>query len=204
MRTLLTFIISLFFIGAFAQQGDDYFSLEQSKAMKKPSFVKDTLTRPVSYSMQMGTSFSNFAGTGNMFSNYVSPMVNYDVSSRFRARIGGLFVNTNFYGKNNFGSEQSTSSNVSVNRIFLFVQGQYLLSKNMTISGTIFKEVTPTPKMNDRAFDMSSETYSVGMEYRLGNNSTIGVEMNFYKNISPYNYHHRSSFSPFFASPYGW
>ena len=123
-----------------------YGGLSSSFEIPRTKYVVDSIGNlrfkpgDIGFSLQAGTGFgSNFHGNTS-FSTFVSPALAYNVSSRFRLK-AGVTVFNNFgdplyAGYDNYYSPiMSKGTTTSV-----FVQGDYLLSNKLMISGALYKD----------------------------------------------------------------
>jgi hypothetical protein len=94
----------------------------------------------IGFTMQVGTSFAgNFKGNSS-FGTYVSPALAYNVSSRFRIKTGVSVFNN--FGDPYYAGYDSYYSPVilSGTTTSLFVQGDYLVSNKLMLSGAVYKD----------------------------------------------------------------
>ena len=130
--------------GAFSQ----YYSagLSSSFNLPKTQYVVDSTGNlrfkpgDLGFTMQVGTGYAgNFKGNSS-FSTYVSPALAYNVSSRFRIKAGVSVINT--FGDPYYSGYDSYYSPVmnpgTTTRVF--VQGDYLVSNKIMISGAVYKD----------------------------------------------------------------
>jgi hypothetical protein len=94
----------------------------------------------IGFTMQVGTGFAgNFKGNSS-FGTYVSPALAYNVSSRFRIKAGVSvlhnFGDPYFAGYDNYNSPLIASGTTTS----VFVQGDYLLSNKLMLSGAFYKD----------------------------------------------------------------
>ena len=132
-------------LGAFSQ----YYSggLSSSFCLPKTQYQVDSLTgqlrfKPgdIGFSMQIGTGVSsNFKGSTS-FGTFVSPALSYNVSSRFRIKTGVTvlqsFGDPYFAGYDNYYSPVMNPGTTTS----LFIQGDYLLSNKLMLSGAVYKD----------------------------------------------------------------
>jgi hypothetical protein len=138
------FIVLNFSFGSFSQFYGG--GLSSSLNMPRTQYMVDSTGRllfkpgDIGVTMQVGTSFaSNFNGNSS-FGTYISPALAYNVSSKFRIK-AGVSVFTNFgdpyyAGYDNIGYPVLNSGTTTS----LFVQGDYLLSNKLMLSGTLYKD----------------------------------------------------------------
>lgn len=179
-------LVCLFSMALFAQQTEqeEYFD---------PNFkgINDSLLQKPQSNISAGLSAGSMfisSNYGNMFSSYIAPSVGYKLSDNFRVNGGLMFMQNNFFGLKN--SELNYYSKTNYNTL-MFVQGEYLLNKNVILRGTIIKD------LNNFSDNFNYDAYSLGMDYKISNNSSIGFELQFSRSNQPF-YH-----SPGFGSTFG-
>jgi len=161
--------------------------LSSSLNMTRTQYMVDStgnlLFKPgdIGFSMQAGTGFgSNFHGNSS-FSTFVSPALAYNVSTRFRLKAGVTVLN-NFGGPSNAGYENyyypviPNGTTTSV-----FIQGDYLLSNKLMISGALYKDFsTFNARVNDpRLKTPESQGMILNLNYRPTNNFEINASFEY-------------------------
>ena len=152
-----------------------YGGLSSSWNMPRTQYVVDSATgdlrfKPgdIGFTMQLGTILAgNFKGNSS-FGTYVSPAVAYNVSSRFRIKTGVMVFN-NFGDPYYAGYENNYSPVIhSGATTSLFVQGDYLLSNKIMISGTVYKDFNSfNTNLNDpRLKTPESQGMILNLNYR--------------------------------------
>ncbi len=177
---ILLILLLAFSLGAFSQ----YFfgGLSSSFNLPKTSYMVDStgklLFKPgdIGFNLQAGTVFgSNFKGNSS-FGTYISPALAYNVSSRFRIKTGVTVFN-------NFGDPYYAGYDAYFNPVMgrgattsLFVQGDYLLSNKVMISGTVYKDIHSfNQNINDPRLKMPE---SQGMILNFNYKPTRNFEFN--------------------------
>jgi hypothetical protein len=173
-----------------------YGGLSSSFSMPRTQYVVDSATgnlrfKPgdIGFTMQVGTGMaSNFKGNTS-FGTYVSPALAYNVSPRFRLKAGVTEFN-NFGDPyypvydNYYSPVMNSGTTTSV-----FVQGDYLLSNKLMLSGALYKDfntfntntVDPAYKMPETQGMILNLNYrptsfleiNASMEYGNGNRSML-------------------------------
>ena len=151
--------------------------------MPRTQYVVDSITgnllfKPgdIGFSMQVGTGFAgNFHGNSS-YSTFVSPAVAYNISSRFRLK-AGITISNNFgdpyySGYDNYYSPVMNNGTTTS----VFVQGDYLLSNKLMISGALYKDFST---FNNHVTDPRLKTpESQGMILNLNYRPTGNFEIN--------------------------
>lgn len=108
---------------------------------------------------------TDFMGNSR-FGTYVSPMLAYNISSRFRLKAGVTmfqgFGDYYPYGYDGFGYQ--TSGNPTTTGIF--IQGDYLLSNKVTLSGAVYKYFSPVNFNDPNKKGPEGESYIFNVNYR--------------------------------------
>jgi hypothetical protein len=134
----------------------------------------------IGVSMQLGTGFaSNFHGNSS-FNTFVSPAIAYNVSSRLRLK-AGVTVFNNFGeplypGYDYYSPVLSNGTTTS-----MFVQGDYLLSNKLMISGALYKDFsTFNAHITDpRLKPPESQGMILNLNYRPFNNFEINASFGY-------------------------
>lgn len=130
----------------------------------------------IGFSLQAGTGFgSNFHGKSS-FNTFVSPALAYNVSTRFRLKAGVTVFNNfgdPYYAvyDNYYSPVMSGGTTTSV-----FIQGDYLLSNKLMISGALYKDFS---SINARITDPRLKIpESQGMILNLNFRPAVNFEIN--------------------------
>ena len=152
------------------------------------------LKRKVRINVEVGTTFGTTFGNGSYFGTYVSPRLTIPVSNRFSLRTGGYFLNSQAINSNSetsFYNPYNPFSN-GLNRTFVYVEGAYQLTDNLTVTGAVYKEFNMfnKPPAGINYGDYDYEGVIMGVDYKIGDNVFIRGQVEFSNGRSPY---HRSS-----------
>ena len=165
-----------------------YGGLSSSFNMPRTQYVVDSATgnlrfKPgaIGFTMQAGTGFaSNFNGNSS-FNTYVSPALAYNISPRFRLK-AGVTVFQNF-GDPYYAGYDSYYSPVinSGTTTSIFVQGDYLLSNKLMLSGTFYKDFNAfNPNVSDpRLKTPESQGMILNLNYRPTSNFEINASFGY-------------------------
>lgn len=146
------------------------------------------------FNLQLGTAFSsNFKGN-SAFGTYVSPALAYNLSPRFRLKAGvtvfNTFGNPYFSGYDYYASPVMASGTTTS----LFIQGDYLLSNKLMLSGAFYKDFNAlNPHITDPGLKIPE---SQGMILNLNYRPTEHFEINASFGLS--NGHRSPLYSPFY------
>jgi len=156
----------------------------------------------VSVDLSMGMSFTSAAGGGVFAGSYVSPFVSYDVSKRFRLKVGaGIFNNFGGYAYSPHGIYSPYAySPMTFSRVM--VGGDYLLNEKVTFSGMVYKDFNPFVG-NNQDTDLQlqdGEGFMFNLNYRPAENFEINIGIDYSRGQNPYYYspfRQSSLFSPY-------
>ncbi len=167
-------------------------------------------TKKLNYGASVGTSFGFASGYGSGLSTYVSPYLTYQVSPRFSIKAGFSVINTQLFDYHPLFIPESLTTGYTGNytSTLLYVQGQYLLGKNLVLNGTAFKEfpiageIPGSPYSNYKGM----QGFSMDVSYKLGEHVFIQAGVNYLNGGRPYYYTPGYPVSPVTGgySPFGW
>lgn len=180
MKKLITpFLVLLFMSSIVAQTTtNDYYGSN----IKPKLLSKDR----VSVSLTAGTSvrfMSNSSSAG--FTTFIAPKVNYQLTDKFRLNFGLIHYstspNTAILLNRNEGILNQSNKNISGNLVF--VGGEYLLNKNVLISGAMM--------MDANSFSNKQNNFkaaSLAIDYKVSEHTTIGIRASIEKGNQDYFY----------------
>ncbi|MBE0640376.1 MAG: hypothetical protein IH598_17830 [Bacteroidales bacterium] len=175
----------------------------------KPGLLPYNPEKPVSFRMEVGSTFGLSSGGGQMFGVYVSPHVSYRLSDKWRLNVSARIQNSNFINFYNpylpHYPEYTRTFDSNITQTLIYAESEYLVNPRLMISTKVFKEVSvfDQPQINPRALDLNSEGVSVGFNYRVSENFQFGAEVGYSKGRNPYNPLFPGSFGYPGRSPYG-
>lgn len=135
------------------------------------------------YGLSLGSQFSTTTGYGSALTSYVAPTISYNLTKRFRIGGGITYINTNLFNTRPlYGAEgtQSISGNYSTGLVH--INGTYLVSNKLTLSGSAFK-----------AFPISSEPLPYNPYNPISSKGAQGVNFNIDYKITE-NFHIQAGF----------
>lgn len=158
--------------------------------------------KKVNYSFQTGSMFYGGAMRGSTF--YVAPSFSYAFSKKFSMEGGIMFMNNNYSytaASQVFGQDTRLFSQPSKYETVVFARGNYQVNNKLTITGSLVKNFTDNTSMQNQAWNNSFQMMSMGMDYKLTPNITLGagvrvVQGSGYNNPFQYN-NMNSPFSAF-------
>jgi hypothetical protein len=154
------------------------------------------------YGLTLGSQFTSVSGYGSSLNTYVTPRVSYNLSNRFRIGGGISIIQTNYFNAGSwFHNEQTRGSNGNYTSALVFVDGQYIVNKRLTIYGSAFKQIpiTQDPLPYNPFNPVSSKgaqgiNFNVG--YKVGEHMYIQAGFRYSDGVNPY------SADPFHQSPF--
>lgn len=152
------------------------------------------LKRKVKFNVEVGTTFGTTFGNGSYVGTYVSPHLTVPITNRFSLSTGGYFLNSqaiNSNSENSFYNPYNPFSN-GLTRTFIYVEGAYRLTENLTVTGAVYKEFNMfnKPPQGINSGDYDYEGVIMGVDYKIGENIFIHGQVEFSNGRSPY---HRTS-----------
>jgi hypothetical protein len=151
-----------------------YSGLSSAFNMPRTQYVVDSATgnlrfKPgdIGFTMQVGTGFAgNFKGNSS-FSTYASPALAYNISPRFRLK-AGVTVFQNFGDPIYAGYDYYSPVMNSGTTTSVFIQGDYLLSNKLMLSGAFYKDFSSfNTNVNDpRLKNPDSQGMLLNLNYR--------------------------------------
>ena len=180
MKTFYIFFISLLlFLNTYSQNQEFESKGDSSSNMYSPSQsmnennIKSPLSNKIHLSFQTGISFYS-CGNQSAFDKWIAPAVTYNLTPKFHFTVGtmAVFSKPDYlqYSFNNEGVK-TVSQNTNTGQYFLFAKGEYLLNSNITLRGTIMKEV-PNNQINPNASSLSS----VGIDFKISDGFSISAD----------------------------
>jgi hypothetical protein len=139
---------------------DDYYN----SSVKSRLFSKDR----ISASFMTGTSVS-FYNKNSLVSTFIAPKINYELTYKFRLNVG--FMHYSSHPNLIIQNENRTSSNnKNISSDLLFVGGEYLLNKKLSVSGAVMTNVS---SLNNKQNNYKAA--AIGFDYKVSEHSTIGI-----------------------------
>lgn len=145
---------------------------------------------PVSLNLTTGTAFMTGFNGKNAFSTFLAPQISKPLSKRFAITAGFAIVNTTFSSGNsvmNDSPKKSFSNNYT--STIIYGGGKYLLNERFTLTGLAYTEVGifDNKKYLNKNKNTNIKGASIGLDYKLSENSSIGIHMNYSNGNSLYN-----------------
>lgn len=188
-RIFLLLSLLVFSLTLWSQEADDYFNPE--KAESKNSYVKP-LGRLLNSDnthirMSVGAGVGLSSGSTGAFSK-LSLGLEHDLSDRFSLHFGTSVIQSTGFAGMIYSDNAFIPLNKNMTRNFVYGGGSYQVNEKLKVSGTAYyetnifnqQEAIPGSKMDNKGVIL-------GAEYKVGNESTIGIEVEV-SNGNPYGY----------------
>jgi len=190
-KFVIVIILSFNTFFVFAQTNDEYFSdsYKSKDSTFYKEFKKEYKPQKLNLNVELGTGVGSNLKGGNYITTYVAPRLSYDLTPKFKINGGIKIANTtmnDFAYYNYLEGVQKMNGNILQTTIFL--QGTYQLSKRLTISGTGIYEMASFDSYENKknSYNFDGKGMAVGFNYKLSENSSIGIELQMSKGLSPY------------------
>jgi hypothetical protein len=203
---ILSITVMLVAFPAFAQ--DDVNALEQVPPTDSSAY-KNTYTAPIERKLKIGMDLS----MGYMYSPagysgpelFFGPRLTYPLSGRFWVD-AGLQAGFGNYMMPVASYEGINYQMLPMTRIFLYASGNYKLSENLVVSGSVYRQVLNESYSESQAAitNYINNGMSVGFTYKIGSNISVGAQIQLQSNNhNPYS---AGGFAPAggYYNPYGW
>ena len=156
---------------------------EAAAKEEKPAWTGPRL----SYSLSTGMSFSN--GFGN--TQFITPSVRYQVSSRFRVNAGLTYMNVSSYDVPAVSPEGTTVMyrNSGGSQYIASVGVDYLASDRLILSGNIWKDFSNLPAQNlnyGGLYSPGRMGADLRATYKITNNFSVTGGVRYTNGASPY------------------
>lgn len=189
-KVLFTLILALFALPAFSQAG----------RLRGLNLQNDTVvpTNKVNYSLQTGSMFYGGAMSGSSF--YVAPSFSYAFSKKFSMQGGVMFMNNNYsFSANKVFDQPDTRlfSQPSKYETIVYAKGNYQVNNKLSFTGTVVKNFTDNSGMQNQSWNNNFQMMSMGMNYKLSDNITLGAGVRVMQGSGYYNPYQFGGSSPF-------
>jgi len=151
--------------------------------------------------VSIGTAFTTTSGFGSGFSTYLSPTLSYRVSPRFTVRGGVSVSNTTLFNYQPWYTiEPSQQLNANFTKALIWVQGSYMVTDRLMISGAGYKEFTVTDNSPTYNPYTSNNPYGIYLNatYKINDRMFIQAGFGYRRNQMPFQN------DPFFHDPFRW
>lgn len=144
------------------------------------------------YNVSLGSQFTAVSGFGSALNTYIAPSFSYNLNKRFSIGGGISIIQTNYFkARSYFQHEQTAPSNGNFTSAMIFIDGQYIVTKNLTIYGSAYKQfpLSPDPLPYNPFNPVSSKgaqgiNFNVG--YKIGEHVIIQAGFRYSDGANPY------------------
>jgi hypothetical protein len=170
---------------------DDYYNNQKTKFISKDK---------VHASVSIGAGVSFLGTTKNTtYTTFVAPKIGYQLTNKFRLNVGLMHytMTGNTFMPLNQNESLLNNNSKSVSGNLLFVEGQYLLNKRLTLSGAVLygtNNLSVTSRQNNY------KAASIGLDYKVTEHSSIGIRATLSEGSN--NYYMNSRTGKFDYNPY--
>ena len=149
-------------------------------------------TGKLNYNFTLGSEFTSISGLGSALNTCVTPRFSYNLNKRFSIGGGISIIQTNYFNaKSFFRNEQNPNSNGNFTSTLIFIDGQYIVNKRLTIYGSAYKQFPishdPLPY---NPFNPVSSRGAQGMNfnvgYKIGEHMLIQAGFRYSEGVNPY------------------
>jgi len=159
------------------------------------------------FGVTLGTGFSSFSGNA-MMQSYIAPHFNYQVNENIQFQFTGVIARSNsslFSG----GSQGLVPYNSQPNSYAISGSSIYQPNDKMQFHarGTYVENSMQPFSRFPQQQQTEYKSISFGMNYKLGENASFGVEFQFSDGLNPYYSPYRNMYnsrSSFFNDPFFW
>lgn len=141
------------------------------------------------YRLQAGMNFSAI-NSFNSLTSWVSPKLLLPIGSKLSVEVGALVSTTSMTGLGEDGEPQR------INRLITYARGIYAVNQNLIVYGQFAKSLAANPISSDNDF----ESITMGMEYYITPNFSIGASVTSQKGFDPFymGMPYRYGYSPYY------
>lgn len=190
MNKILLIILSFVSTISFAQNSvgaDQWYSKDDSDS-------KVSYDANVKYNVSAGTSFSSFGRNMSGYNYYVAPSATIPVGKKTNLTVGFIMNQSQYSGlmMTEGGLQNKT---ISHTQAIVYASGSHQINPNVTVFASGYYDMNsrnkPEGMRNNPYSPYGSEGFSVGAEFKIGEKTRIGIQVQYDKGGNPY------------ANPYG-
>ena len=173
--------------------------LFSNRPLRGAGLLTEGLPNNTNFSLEVGSGFSSFSSGTSVIGNFISPMLEYDISPSFTILAGGSFSFNQYSNlpQSLVVNGSGTPVQQGLTDHSLFLSGRYMINDNLFMTGSVYNEQGHIPLfMNQRMIDYSARGMTMGLEYRVSGNLRFGAEIGVNRTNNPYHL-----YSPF-ADPF--
>ena len=160
------------------------------------------------YGLTLGSQFTSVSGYGSALQTYVTPHFSYNLNKRLSIGGGISVIQTNYLkSRSYFQNEQTPGNNGNFTSGMVFIDGQYIVNKHLTVSGSAYKQfpVSQDPLPYNPFNPVSSrgaQGLNFNVSYRINDHMFIQAGFRYSDGTNP-NYSDPFNRNPFLNDSYG-
>jgi hypothetical protein len=146
----------------------------------------NTALAPVHFNMVTGMNFGTF-GNGGYMQSFLSPSFIMPLNKKLSVSAGVTYSNTQYNNVPMVGETGKVESHSGgLNTLTLHTSGLYRVNEKLTFTGSAFKTLNPAlnTRLNPSTIQMEAQGFSVGVGYKLSENTYIGAEIRYQESNS--------------------
>lgn len=184
-RLRILFVILLSSSLSFAQnaENEEFIQLDEQEQTESVVKKKTADKKKVQTNIAIGTSIMSMGKNQFSMNTYVKPTISYQLTPKFSVSMGLMAVRSNFNNLHylNYYEGQVQSVNYDGTSAYFTMQGAYQLNDKMKIYGGVMIgnqnlnfAGAQLPNQNNQ---VNPKAFQLGMEYKLGENTFIQLEV---------------------------
>jgi hypothetical protein len=141
--------------------------------------------KPLLEKPNISTSVTVGATTGNLYSGtYFAPNINQTINSKLSLNYGAVFSNgsSNVMLSDSYGYSYITPSSSNT----FYVDGTYRVNDRITVKSTVVVNKSNFDSPGQDMQNFNSNSYMMGIEYKLSENVRIQAEVGMGQGLNPY------------------
>jgi hypothetical protein len=143
------------------------------------------------YGVTLGSEFTVASGFGSGLNTYIAPHFSYNLNKRLSIGGGISIIQTNYFKtRSYFQNEQSAGTTGNFTSGMIFIDGQYIVNKRLTVYGSAFKQfpITQDPLSYNPYSPVSSKgaqgiNFNIG--YKIGDHMYIQAGFRYSEGLNP-------------------
>ena len=177
MKSIITGII---FIWALSFSGiSQSVNLDTIPSATNPATKPGITQSKLHLNVQAGSQFWSASGFGSGFNSYIMTGLSYPLGKRFSIEGGIGIINTTFTAKNKGLTDYYGYGNLNQTHTLVYVTGNYLLSRHITVSGTLWKDFGSFNTTSTNKYYKQNDPQGLYMNVKYKINDFMQIEAGF-------------------------
>ena len=182
MKYLYATLISILIFTSLYSQNDNYLKNNDTSVLfqKKVYPALNKYDNKMQLHFSTGVSFSSF-GNNTLFSKWIAPSFSYQVNPKLNLHFGTLISDENS-NYQSFNSEQKNINRSNPTQAFIYISGDYQVTKSIRFRATTFNELpngNPTQNYfyyNQMGVDIKvTDNFFISADFTNRNNCNFGM-----------------------------